>query len=349
MRIGLIAPPWLPVPPPAYGGTEAVIDRLARGFVDAGHDVLLWTTGDSTCPVPRQHVLDRSESTRMGAAAIELYHLIRGYEAVREWGADIVHDHTLAGPVYAQRFPDLPVVTTNHGPFNNELVALYGAIADHVPIIAISHDQARRAEAIPIAGVIHHGLEVELFPFGDGQGDERGPYFVFLGRMAPEKGARRAAVAASEAGVRLLIAAKMQEPLEIQFFEEQVQPLLDDQVEYIGEVGEDKLALLGGATALLNPIRWPEPFGLVMIEALACGTPVVTFKEGSAPELIDDGVTGYLCDEHDDLVDRISEVKALDRHACRAAAEERFSMRRMVQEHLDLFERIIAQHPRTGG
>jgi glycosyltransferase involved in cell wall biosynthesis len=285
----------------------------------------------------------------MGAVAIELYHLINGYEAVRKWGADIVHDHTLAGPVYAQRFPDLAVVTTNHGPFNNELVALYGAIADKVPIIAISHDQARRAEAIPIAGVIHHGLEVELFPFGDGQGDERGPYFIFLGRMAPEKGARSAALAAREAGVRLLIAAKMQEPLEIQFFEEKVQPLLDDQVEFIGEVGTDKLALLGGATALLNPIRWPEPFGLVMIEALACGTPVVTFKEGSAPELIDDGVTGYLCDELDDLVDRIGDVKALDRHACRAAAEERFSMRRMVQEHLDLFERIIAQHPRTGG
>jgi glycosyltransferase involved in cell wall biosynthesis len=347
VRVGIIAPPWVPVPPPAYGGTEAVIDRLARGLLAAGDDVLLWTTGDSTCPVERRHVLERAETDRMGIAAIELRHLIRGYEAMADWGADIVHDHTLIGPVYAHRYPALPVVTTNHGTFNEELTDLYQAIADHVPVIAISHDQAARAGDLPIAAVIHHGIDLDRFPFGDGTGDDDGPYFLFLGRMAPEKGARRAAVAARKAGVRLVIAAKMQEPWEREFYEQQIRPLLTDDVTYVGEVGgDDKIRLLQGATALVNPIRWPEPFGLVMIEALACGTPVLAYREGSTPEIVDHGVTGFLCDDVDDLASRLGEAHLLDRDVCRGVAERRFSTARMVDEHLALFERVLADRTR---
>ena len=335
MRIALIAPPWVPVPPPLYGGTEVVVDRLARGFHAAGHEVLLFTTGDSTCPVPRQWVLERSESLRMGGVVPEMRHVVHAYEAAK--GFDIVHDHTLAGPVYAQRFPDLEVVTTNHGPFNDELLDIYRVIAPWVSIIAISHSQASYADGLPIARVIHHGIDVNEFPMGDGDGG----YFFFLGRMAPDKGARRAARIARQAGVRLLIAAKMREPLEREYFDEQVRPLLGDDVEYVGEVGGDeKLELLAGAKALLNPIRWVEPFGLVMIEALACGTPVLTYRQGAAPEIVDDGVTGFLCDVHDEMAEAIHRVDELDRQACRAAVEERFSTERMVVDHLDLFESL---------
>lgn len=342
MRVGFMAPPWVPVPPSRYGGTEAVVDRLPRGVASAGHDVLLWTTGDASCPVPRGHVFDEAQGDKMGIASVELRHLIRGYAALVDWGADIVHDHTLIGPVYARRYDHLPVVTTNHGPFNEDLLDLYGAIADHTPVIAISHNQASQAGDLPIAAVIHHGLDLDRFPVGDGAGDEHGQYFVFLGRMAPEKGARRAVLAARKVGARLVIAAKMREPLEHEFFAQQVEPLLDDDIVYIGEVGHDeKVALLRRATALVNPIRWPEPFGLVMIEALACGTPVLSFREGSAPELIEHGVTGFLCEDMDDLVDRMGEAATLDRAACRAAAEERFAAERMVADHLDLFARLV--------
>jgi glycosyltransferase involved in cell wall biosynthesis len=342
MRIGFMAPPWVPVPPPLYGGTEAVVDRLARGMAAAGHDVLLWTTGDATCPVPRGHVFARAQPDRMGFAAIELRHLIRGYEALVEWGADLVHDHTVIGPVYARRYPTLPVVTTNHGPFNDELTDLYRAVGESVPVIAISHDQASRAGDAPVAAVIHHGLDLANFPVGGGAGDERGPYFLFLGRMAPEKGARRAILAARRAGVRLVLAAKMREPLEHEFFDQQVQPLLDDDITFVGEVGHvEKVALLGGATALVNPIRWPEPFGLVMIEALACGTPVLAFREGSAPELLDDGTTGFLCDDVDELAARMQQASTIDRAKCRAVAEERFSTERMVADHLAFFEHVL--------
>jgi glycosyltransferase involved in cell wall biosynthesis len=342
MKIGIIAPPWVPVPPPAYGGTEAVVDRLARGLAATGHDLLLWTTGDATCPVPRAHILDTAAGDRIGIAAVELRHLILGYEHLIAWGADIVHDHTLIGPVYAQRFPGLPVVTTNHGPFNEELSALYRAVAHDVAIIAISNDQACRAGNLPLAAVIHHGVDLDEFNFGPGLGDEEGEYFLFLGRMAPEKGARRAALAAREADVRLVIAAKMREPWEQEFFQEEVQPLLDERVVYVGEVGHaERVRLLQGATALVNPIRWDEPFGLVMIEALASGTPVIAYREGAAPEIVDDGVTGFLCDDMGEMADRIRAVGRLDRRACRAAAEARFGMERMVADHLALFERIV--------
>lgn len=338
----MMAPPWLPVPPPSYGGTEAVIDRLARGVLAAGHEVLLWTTGDSTCPVPRDNVLRWAVTDRIGSAVVELRHLIRGYETLVGWGADIVHDHTIAGPVYAQRFEDLPVVTTSHGPLSEELVDLYRSVAPPIPIIAISHDQASHAGGVPIARVIHHGIDVELFPLGEGAGDDAGDYFLFLGRMAPEKGARQAAEAAHQLGVRLVMAAKMREPLEHAFFEEQVQPLLGEGVEYVGEVGpDDRVRLLQGARALVNPIRWSEPFGLVMVEALACGTPVVAFREGSTPELIDHGVTGYLCDEDHQLVEWMGQVDKIDRATCRAAAESRFSTQRMVEEHLSLYQRLL--------
>jgi glycosyltransferase involved in cell wall biosynthesis len=341
MRIGVIAPPWVAVPPARYGGTEAVIDELARGFERAGHDVLLWTTGDSTCQVPRGHVIAEAQAKRMGVAAVELDHVIAGYEALTAWDADVVHDHTLTGPLCAERCHP-PVVTTSHGPFEGELAALYRRLAPRVPVIAISHDQARRAGATPISAVIHHGLDPDAYPLGDGGGDDDGPYFLFLGRIIPDKGVHHAARAVRQMGGRLLIAGKMQEEHEQRFFAEEVEPLLGDDVVYVGEVAyAEKLRLLAGATALVNPLCWPEPFGMVMIEALACGTPVVAYRYATAPEIIDDGVTGYLSDDMDDLVADLARVSRLDRSDCRAAVVDRFTTDRMVAEHIALFERVL--------
>jgi glycosyltransferase involved in cell wall biosynthesis len=216
-----------------------------------------------------------------------------------------------------------------------------------VPIIAISQDQASRAGDLPIAAVIHHGLDLDRFPIGGGEGDEDGEFFLFLGRMAPEKGARRAALAVKEGGGRLIIAAKMREPWEHQFFHEQVEPLLDHDIVYVGEVGhEEKVLLLRRATALVNPILWSEPFGLVMIEALACGTPVLAFSQGSAPEIVEDGVTGFLCDGTSELVQCLGKVHDLDRSACRADAETRFTTERMVANHVALFQRVVEERSR---
>ena len=297
MRIAIIAPPWVPVPPPAYGGTEAVLDNLARGLHDAGQEVLLFATGDSTCEVDVKWIREHAAGMVGTGSATELHHVINAYEAVVDWRADVVHDHTLVGPVYSRRF-DLPVVTTNHAPFDGELFDYFRAIAADVPIIAISHHQASTANGIPVATVIHHAVDVDAFPVGDGDGG----YCLFLGRMSPDKGVGTAVRVARKAGVSLKIAAKMREPAECLYFEQEVAPLLGDGVEYLGEVERpEKLRLLADASCLLNTLAWPEPFGMVMIEALACGTPVVGTPRGSVPELIVDGVTGFVRGDEDDL------------------------------------------------
>jgi glycosyltransferase involved in cell wall biosynthesis len=338
MRIAVIAPPWTPVPPKLYGGIELVVDRLATGFARAGHDVLLFTTGDSTSAVPRQWVLKEAEHERIGMVVPELRHIMAAYEAVKDY--DIIHDHTVMGPVYAQRFPDTKVVTTVHGPFNDELIDIYGRIADTVPLIAISHAQSKPAPQIPIARVIHHGLDVEEFPVGGGQGG----YFLFLGRMSPDKGAHRATEIAFKAGVPLIMAAKMREPWEHRYFDRNVRPYLNDDIRYVGEVPhEEKLELLANARGLIFPIRWNEPFGMVMIEAMACGTPVLAFPEGAAPEVVQDGTTGFLCADEAEMVDAIGRIDQIDRAACRASVEDYFSTDRMVREHIELFEKILAE------
>lgn len=345
MRVGLIAAPWVPVPPPAYGGTESVLDRLARGLDATGHDVLLAAPGNSTCPVPRVPDLPPAQlhGALTGEGITELRHVVRAYAAMADM--DIIHDHTLAGPLYRHRPAHVPVVTTNHGPFESVLNELYTIMAKDVAIVAISRHQASLARRVPIARVIHHGIDVERVPFGTGSGG----YACFLGRMSPDKGPREAVLIARRAGVPLRLAAKVREPAEHEYFAEAVKPLLGGDVEFVGEIGEaDKYQLLADAFALLNPIRWPEPFGLVMIEALAVGTPVVVTTAGAAPEIVDDGVTGYLRSDVEDLADALIQAKDLDRAACRAAVTARFSTQRMVADHVALYEEVIRKAANSG-
>ncbi len=337
MRIAIVAPPWVQVPPVGYGGTEAIVDCLARGYHEAGHQVLLYTTPESTCPVPRKSALPFADRSRLNWTVLELRHLIHAYEAVQ--GFDIVHDHTLLGPIYSERFKNLRVVTTQHHPYDMDFRDIFRASASRVPIVAISRSQAARAPGLKIEKVIHHGLDPNNYDFNETPGD----YFLFLGRMSPNKGPHRAAAAARAAGVKLKIAARMSDAEgERAYYREQVEPLLGDGIEYIGEVSNGaKQELLAGAKALLNPIRWPEPFGLVMIEALASGTPVLSYEEGAAPEIVEHGVTGFICRDEDDLAEKITMVDQLDRRVCREKMEGYFSADRMVAEYLEYFEELV--------
>jgi glycosyltransferase involved in cell wall biosynthesis len=337
MRIGLIAPPWVPVPPTGYGGIEAIIDRLARGLVRAGHDVLLAAPGNSTCPVPR---VPGTEDAVEGAPVCsdvnaELRHVLTSYAAMTD--VDVIHDHTTVGPLLHRWDGSAPVVTTFHGPFNDDMAPIYRAYRG-ISTIAISHHQASTALGATVTRVIHHGIDVADVPVGKGDGQ----YACFLGRMSPEKGPREAILVARAAGVPLRMAAKVREPAERQYFESAVKPLLSSDVEYLGEPGvRDKLALLGGSFALLNPIQWSEPFGLVMIEALASGTPVVATPRGSAPEIIDDGVTGYLRKDRQGLAKALLAAAELDRAQCRAVACQRFDSDAMVAKHVQLYADLL--------
>jgi glycosyltransferase involved in cell wall biosynthesis len=210
-----------------------------------------------------------------------------------------------------------------------------------VPIIAISHSQAVQGslQGIQVSRVIHHGLDAQEVTDGPGGGG----YLLFLGRMHHDKGVDAAARVARAAGWPLKIAAKMREPAEVAYFEDVVKPLLGGDIEYVGEVGrDDALSLLQSAEALLNPIRWAEPFGLVMVESLAAGTPVLASPNGAAPEIIEHGVTGFLCDDEDSMVSELSRLADLERAACRDAVLTRFSTARVVDDHLALYEKVIA-------
>ena len=336
MRIGLVAPPWAPVPPHLYGGIELVVDFLAQGLAAAGHEVVLFTTGDSTCPVPRRWLLEESEGVRIGFSVPEVRHVLAAYESLRD--VDLIHDHTVLGPILSDHYTELPVATTIHGELNGEMRDIYERIAPTVAVVAVSNAQRRPAPELPVARVIHHGIDAADFPVGRGDGG----YLLFLGRLSPDKGAGRAIDVARKADVPLLLAGKMREPWERDYFEARVAPFLSEQIQYLGEVGHQrKLELLAGAQALVFPIRWNEPFGLVMLEALACGTPVLAFPEGAAPEVVDDGRTGFLCHDEADMAEAVGRVDVLDRAACRAAVEGYFSTARMAREHLELFEGLL--------
>lgn len=337
MRIGLIAPPWIPVPPPLYGGTEGVIANLARGLTDRGHEVSLFSLGASTCPVQCGHLFTDPVEP-MGQGALEAAHVLAAYEALGDM--DIVHDHTVLGPLIAGR-ADLrapPVVTTNHGLFTEVTRRILREVARTASVVAISHDQARRASGVSVAAVIHHGIDLDTYRPGPGGGD----HLVFIGRMSPDKGVDRAIRIARSAGRPLRIISKMHTPEERHYFESRIRPLLGAGVGHPEELPlADRLQVLGTAVALVNPISWPEPFGLVMVESLATGTPVITAPRGAAPEIVTDGRTGFLCETEAQAVESVHRLAEIDRADCRSEAEGRFSLHRMAADYEGLFERLL--------
>jgi glycosyltransferase involved in cell wall biosynthesis len=329
MKIGVVAPPWLPVPPGRYGGTENVIDGLCRGLQAAGHQVLLVATMGSRCPVPTIALrVDGDGNT----ATAEASYALRAYQALED-----------AGFLIADVSVDIPVITTNHNLFDPERVLIYREAARRlVGVVAISRHHARTAHEakVPLVGVVHNGIDVAAIPVGQGDGG----YAAVLSRMSPDKGVREAILIARNAGMPLRIAAKMQTSQEHQYFRERIYPLLGGDIEYVGEVGvRGKYELLGAAVALLNPIQWNEPFGLAAIEAMACGTPVLATGMGSMPEIITHGVTGTLRGHWSGLPADLERITSLDRAACRREAEARFGIDRMATEYAALYQAALPQ------
>ena len=342
MRIGLVAAPWIPIPPVGYGGIERIIDSLARGFIAAGHEVLLAAASDSTCAAPLVPNMRHSEPDQLGVTLSELSHVIRAYDGLT--GVDVIHDHTLAGPLLARKTASVPVVTTIHGLLTPASADLYRAMAANTAIIGISRDQTSHVPDVPVTRVIHHGMDVANVPVGSGKGG----YACFVGRMCPDKGVREAIEIARNAGIPLRLAAKMRAPQEIEYFHSVIEPLLDTNTEFLGELGDtEKYRLMGEAMAFLNPIQWAEPFGLVMIESLSAGTPVVGTLIGSAAEIVDHGKTGYL-GPTEQLRNLLPLAAALDRSLCRDRALKLFSTERMVANHLDLYAELVEKSQAPG-
>jgi glycosyltransferase involved in cell wall biosynthesis len=340
LRIAMVAPPYFTVPPDAYGGVENVVAGLVDGLVEHGHEVTLLGAGDHGTRAQRfVRTWDDPPADQLGAALPEAVNAARISAAIGSGeGFDLVHDHTLAGPLLAPG-RRAPTVVTVHGPMA-DLADLYGPLGRSVALVAISDAQRRSAPDLNWVGTVHNGVDVADFPFRGVKDD----YVLFLGRYHPTKAPHLAIDAARAAGVRILLAGKCAEPAEREYFDAEVAPRLGPDAVEVGEAdGDEKGRLLAGARCLVFPIRWEEPFGMVLVEAMACGTPVVALARGSVPEVVEDGRTGIVVDRPEDLAGAIERATRLDPGDCRRAAETRFSTEAMTSGYEEVFRRLVAQ------
>ncbi|HEV3230851.1 MAG TPA: glycosyltransferase family 4 protein [Candidatus Dormibacteraeota bacterium] len=346
MRIALVAPVVERVPPVRYGGTERVVHNLAEGLIDHGHQVTLFAAGDAQTRAELVASVDQAVWHNLDFDGDPNWPLVAemGRVAARQRDFDVIHNH--ADAVF---FPlllglDVLALTTLHGRLDQPAyLDLLGQFRP-APLISISDAQRRGTEALDLNWVatVHHGLSPRRFTF---QPEPR-RHLVFLGRISPEKGPDIAIKVAIQAGLPLLIAAKVPD-VNRDYFDNVIRPLLKSPgIEFLGEVNErEKDALLGDARALLFPADWPEPFGLALIEAMACGTPVVALRRGSIPEIVSDGLTGFVCDTPGEMPDAVARIGEIARRACRERFEAEFSVDSMVERYEAVYTRALAEQP----
>jgi glycosyltransferase involved in cell wall biosynthesis len=342
MRIAQVAPLYESVPPKAYGGTERVVSYLTEELVRRGHEVTLFASGDSVTTARLVAPTDRSLRLDPSRPDPLMHHFLLLERVFREAQQfDVIHFHCdyLHFPI-SRRVPVVSL-TTLHGRLDLPgLRTLFREYRD-MPVVSISRSQRSQLPVASWTGTVHHGLPADLYRFQEWDGTRDRGYLAVLGRISPEKRVDLAIEIATRAGWPLKIAAKV-DPADREYFEAVVKPLLDRPgIEYIGEIGEnEKQDFLSGAAALLFPIDWPEPFGLVMIEAMACGTPVIAFGRGSVPEVITPGISGFIVDGVAGAVAAVGRLASLNRRDCRAEFERRFTVAHMAANYLDIYRRL---------
>jgi glycosyltransferase involved in cell wall biosynthesis len=336
MKIALIAPPFLAVPPTNYGGTESFIAELAKGLQKNGIEVVLYTNGDSTVQVERRYLFEKEDWPAELPIERNLKQLSHASWAVKDalGNADLMHVNS-APAVACSRFVNVPFVCTIHHTYDAEVAKYYATLPD-VNYVTIS-DFQRRKLSMPRMRTIHHGINPDLY----GTPEKKQNYLTFLGRIAPAKGTHLAIEIAKKTGIPLKIAGEIQ-PASQQYWETQIKPEVDGKfIEYLGRVSlKEKNELLGGARAMLFPIQWDEPFGLVLIEAMACGTPVLATPCGSVPEIVKDGTSGYVCSTVDEFIKRVYDLK-IPGATVRGYMEEFFSVERMTRDYINLYSEIL--------
>ena len=341
MRIAQVAPLYECVPPKLYGGTERIVSYLTEELVRQGHDVTLFASGDSMTQAKLIPVCPKA--LRLDTHCVDqLAHHVRMLEAVvaHQNDFDIIHFHIDYLHFPLARMMNWTTLTTMHGRLDiPDLVPLYREFKE-MPVSSISNSQREPLPWLNWQGTVHHGLPINQYEFSP----KSNRYLAFLGRTSPEKGLDEAIAIAQKAGMPLKIGAKV-DNADLEYFDTQIRPLLEQyDIEFLGEIGfPEKNELLGGATALLFPIRWPEPFGIVMIEAMACGTPVIAYAQGSVSEVLEDGITGALVADRDEAARAVKEIGFLDRALCRRRFEERFSAKTMSTQYVRMYQALLPQ------
>ena len=340
MRIGLIAPPFIPIPPVQYGGTELFVAQLALGLQSSGFDVVVYCNGESTIPVERKWLYPEAEWPIATETIGTLKDLNHSTWAVHDAMKDCDVIHVNSAPALAQtRFVSQPSIYTVHHSQEAELQKFYTYFSQ-VHFVCISQFQCTQ-QHVPNATVIHHGLDLSLYRLVE----KKQQYLSFLGRIAPVKGTHLAIEVAKQSGIPLKIAGQIQ-PIYRDYFETKVKPHIDGRfIEFVGEADLDaKNELLGNSLAMLFPIQWNEPFGLVMAEAMACGTPVLALPGGSVAEVVKNDVSGYVCASVDEMAERVRQL-AIPARQVRQYAEMNFSVTRMVDDYIRLYQRVTAEEP----
>jgi glycosyltransferase involved in cell wall biosynthesis len=342
MKIAQLAPLWERVPPPGYGGIELIVGLLTDELVRRGHEVTLFASGDSISLAKLTSVHPRAlrlDSTIKDYSIYEMLNIASVYERAEEF--DIIHSHIGHTPIVYANLVKIPTVHTLHGTFNpdNERMFCFGK---KQPYVNISNSQREPRLELNSIATVYNGIDVSSYKFHAEPEDP--PYLAFLGRMSPEKGAHLAIEIAKKAGWHLKMAGKV-DVVDVEYFEKEIKPHIDGkQIEYLGEANHaQKNALMGGAVATLFPITWREPFGLVMIESMASGTPVIAMKLGSTEEVISHGKTGFLCNDIQECISAIDGITKLNRHECRKYVENRFSIKQMTDGYEAVYQQVIAE------
>ena len=342
MRIAQVAPLWERVPPPAYGGIELVVGLLTDELVRRGHDVTLFASGDSISLAKLESVHPqalRLDSTVKEYGVYEMLQMSRVYEQASEF--DIIHSHMGCSALPYGNLVKTPTVHTLHGIFTPDNEKMF-THARSQPYVSISNAQREPRLNLNCVATVYNGIDLSTYKFHEKPQDP--PYLAFLGRISPEKGTHVAIEIAKRSGWRLKMAGKV-DVVDVKYFEEEIKPLIDGkQIEYLGEADHtQKNELIGGAVATLFPITWREPFGLVMVESMAAGTPVIAMELGSTSEVIAHGKTGFLCHNVDEFVEAIDKVGQLNRHTCREHVMNHFSVQRMTDGYEAVYQQLLAE------
>jgi glycosyltransferase involved in cell wall biosynthesis len=342
LHVAMIAPPYFDVPPTAYGGIETVVADLVDSLVARGHQVTLIGAGRHSTKAQRFiTTYDVGPADRLGEPMPEMVHAAKVAAILDTLDVDVIHDHTMAGPLMA-RGRLTPTVVTAHGPVHGDFGDYYRALGDTVQLVAISDAQRSTGPGLPWAATVHNAIRAETFPFNA----KKEEYALFLGRFHPEKSPHLAIDAARAAGLPIVLAGKCSEPIERAYFAREVEPRIGRDVTIFGVAdGTAKRRLLSRAACMLFPISWEEPFGLVVIEAMVCGTPVVALRRGAVPELIVDGETGIIVDDPAKLPEGIARAREIDPVACRKHVEASFTVEVMAEGYEAVYQQALAVAP----
>lgn len=352
MNIAMVLPPWFKVPPEGYGGIEVVVSLLTDGLIEQGHSVTLFSIGASKTKAQLFDVYDSEMESYLDEPpslflTILSTHTLACYMEISEGDFDLVHDHSWKEGLLCAKFLNIPIVHTLHSPIDAENREFYSLFlryeAEQMHFVTISDFQQSCLPGLNYAGTVYNGILFDEYPFCDKKDD----FYFFIGRFNTEKAPHLACEVAEKLGLKLILAGKVREQAERTYFDQYVRPYLGKEIEYIGEVGhwsKEKMELLSRGKGYLYPIQWDEPFGITMVEAMACGTPVLTFKRGSTTEVVEHGVTGFVVENMDEFMERLMDLDRIEAIKCRERVERMFTDRTMVENYERVYKNVLGSN-----